>query len=244
MRTVCIIPARGGSKGLPRKNIAMLHGKPLICWPILAARMSQAVDEIYVTTDDEEIAEAAKLTGAKVPFLRDSSLAGDNATTEDTLKQALMDIEEYEGRRYDIGVFLTCTDVFRDPEWIKQAVDILRKEPALDSAFSVSETHKNYWHETQRGHFERILPWMRIYSNRQVRKKIYREDTGVSSASRCQLWRDGMRIGEAVHLIPNDFSETSIDIHTAFDLFLAEQAIGYLKEHHPERVKVFTQFSS
>ncbi len=239
MKTLCIIPARGGSKGLPRKNVALLAGKPLVCWPVLAAQMSGVIDTVFVSTDDQEIAEAAQSVGAEVPFLRDSDLALDTTTTEETLKQALLSFEDHKNTRYDIAVFLTCTDVFRDPNWIEQAVTALKKNPELESAFSVCETHKNYWHEVQGGQFERILPWMKTYSNRQVRKKIYREDTGLACASRAQLWRDGLRIGDRVQLIVNDLSETSIDVHTAFDLFLAEQTIRYWQQHDPSRVKVF-----
>ena len=80
---------------------------------------------------------------------------------------------------------------------------------------------------------------MREYSNRQVRRAIYREDTGLVCASRAELWRNGRRIGDKVIILPHNETETAIDIHTAFDLFLAEQAITYLKEHQPERVKLF-----
>jgi len=80
---------------------------------------------------------------------------------------------------------------------------------------------------------------MKEYSNRQDRRSIVREDTGMACASRASLWREGRRIGDCVEIIENNLSETSIDIHTAFDLFLAEQAIQYLKQYHPERVKLF-----
>lgn len=239
MKTICIIPARGGSKGLVKKNIQLLAGKPLISWPIKAALMSGAVDTVFVTTDDEEIAVCAREAGAEVPFLRPGGLAQDDTTTEDTLRQALEAYEKYSGINYDTCLFLTCTDIFRQPKWIADAIGILESQPDVESVFSGCATHKNYWEQGDDGTWGRVLPWMREYSNRQVRRKIYREDTGLVCASRADLWREGRRIGDRVEIIQNDLSETAIDIHTAFDLFLAEQAILYLKEHHPERVPVF-----
>ena len=80
---------------------------------------------------------------------------------------------------------------------------------------------------------------MKIYSSRQEKKPIYREDTGLACASRASLWRDGKRIGDNVEIIANENFETSIDIHTDFDFFLAEKALEYLKVNNPERVKLF-----
>ena len=80
---------------------------------------------------------------------------------------------------------------------------------------------------------------METYSNRQVKKLIYREDTGLACASRASLWRVGKRIGDNVEIIINENFETSIDIHDEFDFFLAEKALEYLKKNNPEKVKLF-----
>lgn len=241
MKTICIIPARGGSKGLPRKNIRLLAGRPLISWPIKAALSCDLIQDVFVTTDDEEIAYHARLAGAKVPFLRPAELALDLTTTEATLQQALVAYEQHAQMKYDICVFLTPTDVFRNPMWIRQAVQALIDDVHLESAFSVYQTTKNYWHKNVDGNWERLLPWMSQYSSRQIREVIYREDTGMACASRASIWREGRRIGDRVHLIPNDLSETSIDIHTEFDLFLAEKAIEFLCKNHPERAFIFKE---
>jgi CMP-N,N'-diacetyllegionaminic acid synthase len=239
MKSICIIPARGGSKGLPRKNAMILAGQPLISWPVKAALKSGVIDTVFVTTDDEEIGDLARQAGAEVPFLRPTSLALDDTTTEQTLTQALNAYEEFSGEVYDICVFQTCTDIFRRAEWISEAVNLLTSQPELESVFSACATHKNYWELASEGGWERVLPWMREYSNRQVRRKIYREDTGLGCASRAELWRQGRRVGDNVEIIKNELSETAIDIHTEFDLFLAEQAIDYLKKNEPERVALF-----
>src|SRR5215831_12179989 len=98
---ICIICARGGSKGLPRKNLRKLGGEPLVVRPIRHARESGVVGTILVTTDDDEITELARAAGAAVPFRRPPELADDLATTEDTLKHALLTYENMLGRRFE-----------------------------------------------------------------------------------------------------------------------------------------------
>ena len=239
LKTICIIPARGGSKGLRGKNIKMFNGKPLIAWPILAAKQCKKIDEIIVTTDSEEIAEKAGFFGATVPSLRPTNLAQDDTTTEATLKYALNEFENLNNTRFDLCVFLTCTDIFRSVNWITDAINRLENDSTLDSVFSASPTHKNYWQKDNKSKFKRVLREMEVYSSRQEKKPIYREDTGLACASRAYLWRVGKRIGDNVEIILNENFETSIDIHNEFDFFLAESALEYLKEHNPENVKIF-----
>ena len=239
LKTICIIPARGGSKGLRGKNIKIFNGKPLIAWPILAAKQCEKIDEIIVTTDSEEIAEKADFFGATVPSLRPTNLAQDDTTTEETLKYALNEFENLNNTRFDLCVFLTCTDIFRSVNWITGAINRLENDNTLDSVFAASPTHKNYWQKDNKSKFKRVLREMEVYSSRQEKKPIYREDTGLACASRAYLWRVGKRIGDNVEIIINEDFQTSIDIHDEFDFFLAEKALEYLKEHSPEKVKIF-----
>jgi CMP-N,N'-diacetyllegionaminic acid synthase len=241
MKTICIIPARGGSKGLKNKNIRALAGQPLISWPIKAAIQSGVIDKIFVSTDSVEISHCATKAGAEVPFLRDSEYSQDLSTTEAALQHALLRYEEYLGYEFDICVFLTATDVFRSPDWIKEAVNCLKENEALESAFSGHKTTKNYWAKQPSGEWVRLLPWMREYSNRQVRSAIYREDTGLACASRSWLWRSGRRIGDNNHIIVNDDFETCIDIHTEFDLHMAEAAIKYFRNIKSKKYKFLTE---
>merc|ERR1711991_922638 len=118
LKTICIIPARGGSKGLPGKNIKIFNGKPLIAWPILVATQCEKIDQIVVTTDSKEIAEKAEFFGATVPSLRPINLAQDDTTTEATLKYALNEFEKINDIQFDLCVFLTCIDIFRNVNWI------------------------------------------------------------------------------------------------------------------------------
>lgn len=239
LRTICIIPARGGSKGLIGKNLKVFNGKPLIAWPIIAAKSCEKIDTVIVTTDSEEIATQAKLFGANVPELRPSNLAQDNTTTEATLKDALNKFEKITNQHFDICVFLTCTDIFRDTGWITSAIEKLESDADLESVFVAYPTHKNFWQQDGNGTFKRVLKKMEVYSSRQEKEPIYREDTGLACASRAHLWRNGKRIGDKVDLIVNDNFETSIDIHNEFDFFLAEKALEYLKKNNPEKVKLF-----
>ncbi len=94
LKPVCIIPARGGSKRIPRKNILPFNGKPLIAWSIEAAQQSNIFSKVVVSTDDDEIADIAKKHGAEIPFIREASLANDFATTAEVLLDALSKLGE------------------------------------------------------------------------------------------------------------------------------------------------------
>ena len=238
-KTICIIPARGGSKGLPGKNLRIFNGKPLIAWPIIAATNCNRIDNVIVSTDSEEIAKQAKLYGAQVPYLRPPNLAQDNTTTEATLRDALDKFEKLTKKHFDICVFLTCTDIFRYTNWLTNAIETLENNNALESVFAAHPTHKNFWQRNKDGKLKRVSEKMKVYSSRQEKQPIYREDTGLACASRSYLWRSGKRIGNNVEIIINNNFETSIDIHNEFDFFLAEKALEYLKKNNPEKVKLF-----
>jgi CMP-N,N'-diacetyllegionaminic acid synthase len=228
-KTICIIPARGGSKGLKLKNLRKVGGKPLIYYPIKAALKSGVCDEVFVTTDSLEIKKIAEKYGAKVPFLRKSKFAGDRVTTEATLQNALLEFEKFYNIKFDICVFLTCTNIFRKIEWITYAVNYLKNNKSKDSVFSVHNLYKHFWHY-KNGKPSQILPWMKNYTSRQIAPKLYREDTGLACATRSKFWRKGKRIGKKVHFIVNEDSITGIDIHSEMDLFLANKIVKYLKK--------------
>ncbi len=224
-KTICIIPARGGSKGLPRKNTLALDGVSLIERVVIDAIKSDVAKVVLVTTDDEEIATLAKKAGAEVPFMRPNDLSEDLTTTEETLKHALVTYESITSEVFDTAVFLTATDVFRNISHIREVVKRLHENPNLESVFVGYKTHKNFWEERVNGGYDRIKDWMKNYSSRQIRKPIYREDTGLGCASRAWLWREGRRIGDKVDIVINDDEMSSIDIHNLEDLELANEAI-------------------
>lgn len=226
---ICIIPARGGSKGLRNKNILNIAGEPLISRPIAHAKKSGVIGSIIVSTDDKKIAKIAEKNGAIVPFIRPKKISGDLATTEDTLKHAIIEYEKMINRKFNIGVFLTATDVFRDYKWIIKAVNILKNKPSVESVFAGYKTHKNYWEKNSNGNWKRLKNWMSVYKSRQVRKNVVREDTGLSCASRAYLWRKGKRIGNNVEIILHENNFSFVDIHSKEDLKLANLIIKNFK---------------
>lgn len=118
-RFIAVIPARGGSKGIPDKNIVEVEGKPLIAYTIEVALQSQYLDKIIVSTDSMKIAQVSKEWGAEVPFLRPTHLATDEAKTIDTIIHALEQIEE----KYDYVVLLQPTQPLRKLKHINQAIE-------------------------------------------------------------------------------------------------------------------------
>ena len=229
LKTICIIPARGGSKGIKLKNLQKLDNKPLIYYPINAAIKSGVCDVVLVSTDNLKIQEVAKSYGADVPFLRKNFFSGDLVTTEATLKNALLEAEKYYKTKFDICVFLTCTNPFRKISWIQNAVNFLKKNKSYDSVFSVHHLYKHFWHFKNNKPLK-VLSWMKKYTSRQVAPKLYREDTGLTCATRSRFWRKEERIGKKVHFIVNKDSFTGVDIHDEMDLFLANKIIEYLKK--------------
>jgi len=141
-KILCVIPCRGGSKGLPGKNIKNLLGKPLIAYTIRHAALSKYIDRTIVSTDSKKIAAVAKKWGAEVPFLRPKRLAQDNSTTIDALLHAMDWMERKEKFFFDILVLLHVTTPLRKPEDIDKSIELLFREEA-ENVFSVTEAHKN-----------------------------------------------------------------------------------------------------
>ncbi|MBU2547610.1 MAG: acylneuraminate cytidylyltransferase [Proteobacteria bacterium] len=136
MKTVAIIPARGGSKGIPGKNIMDFCGRPLLSWSIVQAREALSVERVYVSSDDREILEVARSSGAE-PIVRPEALASDTASSESALDHALEVVASREGSAPDIVVFLQATSPLREPEDIDGAVRELTAAEA-DSLFSMA----------------------------------------------------------------------------------------------------------
>lgn len=125
MKNLCIIPARGGSKRIPRKNIKDFLGKPIMAYSIEAALQSGMYDEVIVSTDDEEIAFIAKQYGANVPFLRSEATANDYATTADVIKEVL-DCYANMGKTFDSFTCLYSTAPFVSADRLKEAYSMIK----------------------------------------------------------------------------------------------------------------------
>ncbi len=139
MEILSIIPARGGSKSIPRKNIKPLLGKPLIGWIIEASKKSKLLTRTIVSTDDKEIAEVAKTFGAEVPFLRPKKISGDLATDMEFLEHALDWLKENENYEPDIILRLSPTSPMNTPEYIDEAIQKLIDTPEVDAVRPVTE---------------------------------------------------------------------------------------------------------
>jgi YrbI family 3-deoxy-D-manno-octulosonate 8-phosphate phosphatase len=161
---LAIIPARGGSKGIPRKNIRMLAGKPLLAWSIQAARATPAIKRVIVSTDDAEIGAIAQRYGAEVIW-RPAAISGDTATSESALLHALDYLRDSEQYEPDLVVFLQATSPLRQPNDIQKAIETLQREDA-DSLFSACPVHGFVWRNDQKG----LMSLTYDYRHRQRRQ--------------------------------------------------------------------------
>jgi CMP-N-acetylneuraminic acid synthetase len=138
-----VIPARGGSKGVPRKNIKHLAGYPLIAYSIVACRLSSKVERIVVSTDSKQIAEIAKSLGAEVPFLRPPNISQNRSTDREFIVHALDWFKDNEGHEPDYLVHIRPTTPLRDPDLIDNAVQMIlekRDASALRSVHEIPES--------------------------------------------------------------------------------------------------------
>ena len=142
MSTLCVISARGGSKGVPCKNIRPISGKPLIAWSIEQAQSSSLIDHVVVSTDNDEIAKIALKYNAEVPFKRPEFLASDKSGKWEVWQHALRECEKFYIKNFEIYVDLDCTSPLRDVLDINKAIEKYKRSN-LDAIFSVCESRKN-----------------------------------------------------------------------------------------------------
>jgi CMP-N,N'-diacetyllegionaminic acid synthase len=142
-KILALIPARGGSKEIPGKNIKGFNGKPLIAWTIEAAKRSKYVDRVIVSTDSTKIAEAARPFGAEVPFMRPGELATDSAPSNLVAVHALDWIRTNEGKEYDYLLLLQATSPLRTSEHIDSAISRFLDDEKAKSLVSVSKVREN-----------------------------------------------------------------------------------------------------
>ena len=141
---LAIIPARGGSKRLPRKNVLDLNGKPLIAWSIEAGLKSKYLDEVSVSTDYESIANISKEYGANVPFLRPENLASDTATSFDAVKYSIDYYKNELGKEFDYIVLLEPTSPLREDSDIDNMIEkLIENKEKFDSIISMGEVHEH-----------------------------------------------------------------------------------------------------
>jgi CMP-N,N'-diacetyllegionaminic acid synthase len=187
-RILAVIPARGGSKGLPGKNIRPLAGLPLIVHSIRLGRLCPAITRILVSTDAAEIARVARDAGAETPFLRPAELAQDATPMWPVLRHALAFVENEEGQPYDYLLLLDPTSPGRLPEDIAGAYERLRANPAADGIIGVSQPDFNpIWHCVidQGGWMTNLIEAGDRFGRRQDVPPVYRINASL------YLWRAG-----------------------------------------------------
>ena len=176
-KTIAIIPARSGSKGLPGKNIKLLLGKPLICWAIESALSSENIDLVLVSTDSEEIADISLNCGAEVPFIRPFNLASDEATTFSVVEHAIKFYSEEKKINFDLVALLEPTSPIRQDGDIDNMINILSASyDEKDAIVSLGEvpTHPSLLKIIDKDNS--VIPYEISDSNnsrRQDLKKVY-----------------------------------------------------------------------
>lgn len=216
---LAIIPARGGSRGIPRKNVRLLAGKPLVAHCVEQACQAQTLDRVVVSTDDPEIAEAATRNGAEIVW-RPAEISGDLASSESALLHALEYLQEREGYLPELLVFLQCTSPLTLYEDIDGTVQALVEHDA-DSALAVTPFHYFLWQEQAHGGATGINHDKDVRPLRQEREAQYRE-TGAVYVMRTSGFRQaGHRFfgKTALYVMPPD---RCLEIDDPVDFEVAE----------------------
>ena len=224
MKTLVIIPARGGSKGIPRKNIKPFNGKPLIYYTIDCARAICPDENICVSTDNEEIITVVEQYGLKVPFVRPAELATDTAGTYEVLLHAL-DFYEKQGRHYDAVVLLQNTSPFRKAEHVKEALELYNDK--VDMVVSVKECAANPYYSVFEEDTDGFLHVCKGEGNifrRQDAPKVYEYNGAIYIMNAATLRTTHMhKMQKRVKYVMDDMS--SFDLDTMWDWQMAEMLI-------------------
>ncbi len=220
MKNLCIIPARGGSKRIPRKNIKPFMGKPIMAYSIEAAKASGLFDEVMVSTDDEEFAEVARQYGANVPFLRSEATSNDFAGTEDVILEVLNEYQK-RGFEYDNVCCLYSTAPFVTAERLKEGFALLGEK--ADASFTIvqySYPVQRSLKKTEEGYVKMNFP--QYYDARtQDLEPIY-HDAGQFYFLKTQTFRDEFTLW-CKRTAPLILSELEVqDLDTLTDWQLAE----------------------
>lgn len=227
MNILGIIPARGGSKGIPGKNIRPLHGKPLIQYSIEAAQQSRLMDRLILTTDSPDIAEVGRSLGAEAPFIRPPELAQDNTPMLPVIEHAVLYLEQ-GGWRADIIILLQPTAPLRRAEHIQSAVKMLT-ELKCDSVVSVVQIPEHYSpdfaYKVDGGLLKPFLEGGGRATRRQDTRPAFSRDGTIYVFWRDTLMNKHNIYGEKCHplILPND---QSCNLDTMEDWAGAERMIS------------------
>jgi CMP-N-acetylneuraminic acid synthetase len=229
---LALIPARGGSKSIPRKNIRPFAGHPLIAYSIAAGLQAQTVTRVIVSTDDEEIAAVARRFGAETPFLRPAEFAQDNTTDLPVFQHALSWLAEHENYHPEIVVQLRPTSPFRRVSHIDEAVRLLLERPNADSVRTVCIPFQNpfkMWRIGPDGFMDPLgvtlgVPGEPYNLPRQALPEVYWQTGYVDAARAATILEKGSMTG--THILPLIIDPSQwIDIDSSDDWRRAERLL-------------------
>ncbi len=225
MKVLALIPARGGSKEIPKKNIQKIGRNSLLEQTISHAKKSKLIDKIVVSTDDKKIASIAKKCGAEVPFLRPKYLSGDSAKTIDVIKHTLKTLNKKFDYKPDIVTLINPTVPFRGKNSVDESIQLLQKSKA-DIVVQVKKikTHpfRSYWLEN--GFLKPFKKDFLKYHQRQTFPDCYYPTAGISTFWNDNIVKYGHMYGPKIKAIISD-DITNIDIDDEFDFFIAEMIV-------------------
>ena len=220
MNILCVIPVRGGSKGVPRKNVRSVAGRPLVVWTIEQALAARPVLDVLVSTDDPEIADVARAAGADVPFLRPAELAQDETPTEPVIRHAIA-ARTAQGRRPDAVMLLQATSPVRQPGTLDRAVEQFTAS-GVDSMVGVVPVAPFLWELSDPPRAAYPVDARPRRQDMTPTDKRYRE-TGSLYLTRTEIYeRLDNRLGGSIGLFVMA-EEEGVDIDTFQDLELAER---------------------
>lgn len=226
---VAVIPARGGSKGIVRKNLKLLEGKPLIAHIIESSLKVPEIDRVIVSTDDEEIAQVARKFGAEVPFMRPEELSGDKVLTAPVLQHAVDWLKENENYNTDIIVLVYATSPLLKSGKISEALQQIEGNHDVDSVVSLVKDDKYHWKEIN-GKLVRIYPDKIM--RRQDMDPYLRENGALYIMRKKILEETGGYIGGNIKYVLMG-EKDSWDIDTEEDLRIIE-ALKKMNHQPPE----------
>jgi CMP-N,N'-diacetyllegionaminic acid synthase len=217
-----IVTARGGSKAIPRKNLALLANKPLLAWTVEVAFESASLDRLVISTDDPEIAEVGKKLGAEMPFPRPAALATDSSTSMDVILHAIRWFADNENYRPDYVLLLQPTSPLRTATDIRESIKLALAKHA-DSVVSVCETHQHpLWMKrvNEEGRLVDLYPQLSAPTRRQDLSPVFALNGAIYLALRTFLLSERTFISDRTYayVMPEN---RSLDVDTPWDLYLA-----------------------
>ncbi len=228
MKVLAIIPAKGKSRGIAKKNTQKLRTKPLIQYTIQSAIKIRTIDRVIVSTDNEEVVKLSKKLGAEIPFIRPKKLSHSTTTNLEVIKHTLNFLSRKENYSPDIIVLLQLTSPFRSISMIENSIKILKRTKAT-SVISVCEVknhpYTSFWYKK-----DFLKPFRKDYH--KFRQRQNRPILFAPTGSIYTFWHDtlkkyGNTYGPRIKPLITKKQEHNIDIDTPFDLFVSEMVLRY-----------------